>query len=780
MKVQYPDRVMYPVAHFTKGDAVAYYRRIAPVLLPHLRDRPVTLKRYPDHIYGEFFYEKDAPAFTPEWVKTFPVSRRGGGGRIQYIVINDVRTLEWIAAAGTLEIHPFLAHSRDFDSPTEVVFDLDPGEGADVLRCAEVAFQLRDLLAKLELQSFAKVSGSKGLQVYVPLNTPTSYAVTQPFARTVAEMLERERPREITAVMEKAQRRNKVFIDWSQNADYKTTVAVYSLRAKRNHPYVSAPVAWKELEDAVADRQPKSLDFLPDAVLERVRRLGDLFAEVAKLRQTLPDAFLRGLHAGLSKPDKKDAVALRSASRGRGRPRASEQGGRRTFSAVKTSVATKLLLQVHDDVLAFSLPRFPRRAGESQPAKLTSANRNAAPWDSGTVELIEGNAAKGYLDLFFDGARLKGEYVLLRDGEWQFIRPAANKDYAPRSFLEPERKKSAPVLPRAHEAREERTADSNENILSSLPSDTPREQPRFIVPMECKLVDSVPDKRGWLYELKLDGYRIVAVKHRSRVDIYSRRGTAFNDRFPQVAKALRTASLPDCVLDGEIVALDEQGRPSFQELQNSRSTRLPIIYYVFDIVNLGGHNLERLPLSERKRILGMIAGSFAEPIRLAAALETDAQALVAQVKRLGLEGVVAKRSDSHYESGKRSGAWVKYRLNEREEFIIGGYLPGRTRLDALLVGRERRGKLYFVKKVRNGFVPRTRQEILKALKPLKVAECPFDNLPEPSSRRGAVDEEEMKSCVWVRPERQAEIEFAEQTAGGRLRHAAFRRLIDDL
>jgi bifunctional non-homologous end joining protein LigD len=173
-----------------------------------------------------------------------------------------------------------------------------------------------------------------------------------------------------------------------------------------------------------------------------------------------------------------------------------------------------------------------------------------------------------------------------------------------------------------------------------------------------------------------------------------------------------------------------------------------------------------------------LAKRFSDPIRLNEVFQADAKTLLSQVKRLGLEGVVAKRADSRYEAGKRSGAWVKYRINEREDLLIGGYLPGRTGLDALLVGRNRAGRLYFVKKVRNGFVADTRRELLAALKPLRTRDCPFVNLPEPSSRRGAVDAEQMRECVWVRPERRAEIEYAEQTAGGRLRHAAFRTLVD--
>ncbi len=245
------DKVLYPGRRFTKAQVIDYYIRASRYLLPHFRDRPVTLKRFPDGVTGEAFYEKDIPSFAPDWIPAFPVPRHAGGPDIRYVLINDLPTLVWCANAATLELHPFLHRAPDIDSPTSVVFDLDPGEGSDVLTCAKVAFLLRDVLEQLQLASCAKVSGSKGLQVYVPLNTPVTYSVTQPFARAVAELLSRQHPRLIVSEMPKEKRKGKVFVDWSQNSDYKTTVGVYSLRAARHLPLVSLPVTWEELETAL-------------------------------------------------------------------------------------------------------------------------------------------------------------------------------------------------------------------------------------------------------------------------------------------------------------------------------------------------------------------------------------------------------------------------------------------------------------------------------------------------------------------------------------------------
>jgi bifunctional non-homologous end joining protein LigD len=236
------DKILYPGGRFTKANVIDYYVRMAKYLLPHLKNRPVTLKRFPNGVFGDFFYEKDAPAFAPDWIETFPVPRRERKGQdILYILVNGLPTLVWLASIASLELHPFLHKVPKIDQPTSMVFDCDPGEGANVLTCARVAFMLRDLLNELSLESWPKVSGSKGLQVYVPLNTAMTYEVTQALAKGIAEILAQRQPKLITAQMPKALRRRKVFIDWSQNSDFKTTVGVYSLRAKSHKPLVSMP-----------------------------------------------------------------------------------------------------------------------------------------------------------------------------------------------------------------------------------------------------------------------------------------------------------------------------------------------------------------------------------------------------------------------------------------------------------------------------------------------------------------------------------------------------------
>jgi bifunctional non-homologous end joining protein LigD len=283
------EKVFYPETGFTKGQVIDYYIRVSQYLLPHFRDRPVTLKRFPDGIHGQAFYEKHRPRFTPDWIRTFPVPRRTGGPDIQYILVNDLATLVWCANAASIELHPFLHQAPEIQQPTSVVFDLDPGEGADIRGCIKVAFLLKDVLGRLGLESLPKVSGSKGIQVYVPLNSDLTYSATQPFAHALAHLLARQHPKLIVAEMAKIERKHKVFIDWSQNADFKTTVGVYSLRAKRERPLVSMPVSWDELARAQKARNKEALYFEPDAALARLSKIGDLFAPVLTLKQSLPD-----------------------------------------------------------------------------------------------------------------------------------------------------------------------------------------------------------------------------------------------------------------------------------------------------------------------------------------------------------------------------------------------------------------------------------------------------------------------------------------------------------
>ena len=443
------EKVLYPGEKFTKAKVIEYYIEISKYLLPHLKQRPVTLKRFPDGVFGEAFYEKDAPAFTPSWVKTVSVPRRETpGGDIRYISINDLPTLVWVANLGTLELHPFLHRAPRIDRPTAIVFDCDPGEGANILDCARVALMLREVLEELGLDSYVKVSGSKGLQVYVPLNSPITYDQTQPLAKGLAELMAQREPKLIVAQMPKRLRTKKVFIDWSQNADYKTTVGVYSLRAKTHRPYVSVPVEWNELQTALDNKDPELLFFTPSQTIERVEARGDLFKPVLKQVQKLPTELRRYFEQQRS-PKSRNTETLQAYAAKRdfrktaepkpSAPNRSRQGSRRRF-VIQKHAASHLhydfRLEMHDVLKSWSVPKGPpfkkdeRRLAmptEDHPTEYLEfegiipkgqyGGGTVMVWDIGTYELIEGNYYKGMLRFFLNGKKLKGEWTMKRFAE---------------------------------------------------------------------------------------------------------------------------------------------------------------------------------------------------------------------------------------------------------------------------------------------------------------------------------------------------------------------------
>jgi bifunctional non-homologous end joining protein LigD len=280
------DKVFYPQADFKKGDVIDYYVRISPFLLPHLKQRPITLKRYPDGVDGFYFYEKKCPAHRPKWIKTTKVAK-SEGGEINYCVINDLPALVWAANLANLELHTFLHKAPAISRPTALAFDLDPGPPTNIVLCCKVGLWLKAIFDAFDMESFPKTSGSKGLQVYVPLNTAVTYARTKAVSHAIAQLLERRSPETVVSKMQKSLRSGKILVDWSQNDDHKTTINVYSLRAK-DRPTISTPVTWEEVSRAFKKNDAKHLTFESKDVLKRVQKLGDLFAPVLTLKQKLP------------------------------------------------------------------------------------------------------------------------------------------------------------------------------------------------------------------------------------------------------------------------------------------------------------------------------------------------------------------------------------------------------------------------------------------------------------------------------------------------------------
>lgn len=310
-------------------------------------------------------------------------------------------------------------------------------------------------------------------------------------------------------------------------------------------------------------------------------------------------------------------------------------------------------------------------------------------------------------------------------------------------------------------------------IRKSLDS-LPKIEASFIEPMECLGVSKLREGEGWIWEIKHDGYRALAVKSRTGVTLFSRKKKSFNRQFPQIVESL--AALPEeTVVDGEVVAIDDSGRSDFNLLQNFRAEAGRIQYYIFDLLCWKGRDLSRLPLIERRELLKALLDIPEKRIRISDYIDAAPKDLLSAAREQGLEGIIGKRKDSPYQPGKRSGAWIKYRVNRGQEFVIGGYFPGPHGFDSLIVGYYEGGKLMYVARTRNGFVPASRRQVFSRLKHLVTPTCPFVNLPETrKSRFGEeLNAEKMKKAVWLMPEAVAQIEFLEWTDADRLRHSKF-------
>ena len=413
-------------------------------------------------------------------------------------------------------------------------------------------------------------------------------------------------------------------------------------------------------------------------------------------------------------------------------------------------------------------------------------------WDYGVYQDISGNAAaafhSGKMHIVMSGQKLKGEWILVKDkrepesNRWLLIK--AGESMKPISAKSDDTsaisRRSMAQIAKANDAQWQSNRPAA-NARRSLRLTTRNSaKPKFVEPMKCKAVTSLPNESNWTFEIKFDGYRCLAIKINDEVKIFSRNKNVLNERFPNVVAAL--AELPgDFTIDGEIVALDDEGRPSFQLLQNNMSKVLDAYFYAFDLLNRNGEEFLRSPIEQRRALLDEVMSEPNDPLRRSALLEAPANQVLDAVRKLGLEGVVGKRNGSLYEAGERSGAWIKQRTGAEQEFVIGGYKPGTRGFDSLLVGVYEQKRLMFVARVKDGFVPRVREEIFGQLKKLQSTTCPFVNLPEKKgARRGdALTAEKMKECRWLKPRLVCRVAFVEWTDAGNLRHAKFVAMRDD-
>ncbi len=787
------DKVLYPETGFTKAQVIDYYRQAAPVLLPHLKGRPLTLKRYPDGVDGQSFYEKNCPKHRPSWVQTTPIWSEGNQREMSYCLADDLPTLIWTANLAALELHVSLSRADDLERPTALVFDLDPGAPADILDCAQVAIWLRKLLDHLKLKAFPKTSGKKGLQVYVPLGGTAGYQETKQFAHAVAQLLEREHPARVTSLMKRDLRAGKVFVDWSQNDPHKTTVSVYSLRAEPTAT-VSTPVTWKEVETALRKRSAALLRFDAPAVLRRIAKHGDLFAPVATLKQKLPSGTADSIdhNSGLAEYRRKRDFSATPEPKPKTKAPANEHPTYMIHKHHARRLHYDLRLEMDGALASWAVPKGPsndpsvkRLAVQTEDHPLEYGQfegripdgqygaGDSLIWDRGIYDTVPPGQAseqrkKGHLHVVFAGEKLHGAFHLIRTrngargkSEWLLFKSKEADggkvrardggepvDEQPQSVVSGRRVTRGPAKKSAAHAQPARLLD------------------RLFPPMLATLKEELPDGGDWIAELKYDGYRALAALSNGELALWSRNRLDMAERFAKVAAALRQLAVGEAVLDGEIVAHDERNRARFDQMGNGNE-----VYVAFDLLYLDGRDLRGEPLSSRRELLESVMANPPKRLHLSERVAITPK-MVSAAARRGFEGIVAKRAQSTYQAG-RSTAWIKLKAAHQQELAVIGYTlktGDSRRVGALLLGVWRRGALHYAGKVGTGFSERTRAELFAELSTLSS---------EPARETRVRDLPRMRAAQLVEPRLVADVKFTEWTADGRLRHPVFVRLRPD-
>jgi bifunctional non-homologous end joining protein LigD len=745
VKLTNPGKVLYPATDTTKAEVFDYYIGIAEVMLPHIAGRPATRKRWPNGVDEASFFEKQLASSAPDWLDRASITHRSG--TTTYPIIDTVEALAWIAQQAALEVHvpQWRFVGEDPGPATRLVFDLDPGEGVKMKQLCEVARAVKDLMSDIGLTTYPLTSGSKGLHLYAPLEEPVSSRGAVVLAKRVAQQLEQAMPKLVTSTMTKSVRGGKVFLDWSQNNGSKTTIAPYSLRG-REHPTVAAPRSWEELDD------PKLRHLRFDEVLERVEKDGDLLAELDEKVPTVGPQLARGdrltTYRGMRDASKTPEPVPKKASKAGDNNlfviqehharrlhydlRLERDGVLVSWAVPKnlpdTPAVNHLAVHTEDHPLEYLTFEATIPKGEYGAGKMIV-------WDTGTYETEkfrdippDGPAKGGEVIVTLHGKKIDGRYALIQtDG----------KNWLAHRMKEQSRPQAGDLAPML----------ATEGSVDKLKS------------------------TQWAFEGKWDGYRVLVDANRGKLNLRSRRGRDVTDEYPQFEALAADLADHHVILDGEAVALDESGVPSFGEMQNrARSTRLE--YWAFDILHLDGRSLLRAKYSDRRRLLEALAesGGLIVPDQLPG----DGPEAMEHARKQRWEGVVAKKRDSTYQPGRRSSSWIKDKIWNTQEVVIGGWRQGEggrsSGIGALMLGIPEEGGLQFVGRVGTGFTEKELTKLKAMLKPLETDESPFN------TRLSNLDS---KGVTFVKPELVGEVRYSERTSDGRLRQPSWRGLRPD-
>ncbi|MDS1113514.1 ATP-dependent DNA ligase [Gordonia westfalica] len=770
-------KVLYPATGTRKYDVIDYYSRIADVMLPHLQNRIVTRKRWPNGVESTPFFEKDLPDSAPEWVRRYGIQH--SERVIEYALAEDRAALVWLAQMAALEIHVpqwRLPIGPDGERmANRIVFDLDPGPRVPLRETAGVAMEIRNWLGGTT--TYPVTSGGKGIHIYARLPKPVSSEAARKVAREVANEFARQNSDFITANMSKKIRDDKVFIDWSQNNASKTTLSPYSLRG-REQPWVAAPRTWDEIAD------PEIAQLLYTEVLDRVADVGDLLEGL--------DAPYDDDPATDDAPDEADArpdaepragqiINLREYRRKRDESKTPEpfgdeehrrrleesdddtepeSGPRAPIFVIQEHHARRLHYDFrleHDGVLVSwavpkNLPTDPdqnRLAVQTEDHPMDYADfegdipageyggGHVSIWDKGTFELEKWRDKEVIVRLH--GERVQGRYALIRTGDKNWLAHLMTDE--PR-----------PIVP-----------DSLTDPRPMLATDEPIER---------------LDEREWAFEGKWDGYRLLVRSIGGEFRLTSRSGIDMTSDFPEFAGIADDLGLMDVVLDGEAVAIDSTGRTNFTLFTSRKHTEEPytLKLHLFDILYLNGTSLLRKPWSVRRELLEELAPAFRRSayVDVPPLLPTPASAAVEYSREHNLEGVVAKRRDSVYQQGRRSTKWLKHKNWSDIEVVVGGYRPGRGNrshtIGSLLLGLPEETGLRYVGRVGTGFTDAQLRSLAEELEPLEISRSPFlEKLDRPIA----------SSAVWVLPKIVGEVRFMDWTTAGHLRHPSWRGIRRD-
>lgn len=742
VKLTNPDKVLYPATGTTKAEVFDYYVTIAEAMIPHIAGRAVTRKRWPNGVDEPSFFEKQLASSAPDWLGRESVTHRSG--TTTYPIIDTVEGMAWIGQQAALEVH--VPQWRFVDGKpgpaTRLVFDLDPGEGVSMKQMCTVATEVRDLMSDIGLTAYPLTSGSKGLHLYAPLEKPITSRGAVILAKRVAQQLEKAMPKLVTSTMTKSLREGKVFLDWSQNNGSKTTIAPYSLRG-REQPTVAAPRTWDEIED------PKLRHLRFDEVLERVAEHGDLLSsldEDAPVSDRLTT--YRSMRDAAKTPepvpkktpktgnDDTFVIQEHHARRLHYDFRLERNGVLVSWAVPKnlpdTPSVNHLAVHTEDHPLEYG-------AFEGSIPKGEYGGGKVIIWDAGTYETEkfkdngpDGPEKGGEVIVTLHGDRIDGRYALIQtDG----------KNWLAHRMKEQKRPTAGDLAPMLS------TGGSVEKLR----------------------------KTQWAFEGKWDGYRVLLDADHGRLKLRSRRGRDVTDEYPQFQAIAADLADHHVILDGEAVALDDNGVPSFGEMQNrARSTRVE--FWAFDILHLDDRSLLRAKYSDRRRILETLAEGGGLIVR--DQLPGDGAEALDYARKQRWEGVIAKKRDSTYQAGRRSSSWVKDKIWNTQEVVIGGWRQGEggrsSGIGALMLGipdpDDPAGGLQFVGRVGTGFTDKALKNLKDALKPLETDESPFN---------ARLSSQDAKGVTFVRPELVGEVRYSERTSDGRLRQPSWRGLRDD-